>query len=220
MLREGALVGMSKAACVLLCLMVANTLCAASEAEASIAYVQLRTADTLAWRTAPGSHVTVPIPYPQGATRATLTVTGWRYAVTYPNITAAEFAFDLPSADSFEHERLYDLVLTFDSGAPVSTSLAVIDGYDATGSGRTRCLTRTDPAWPQVSRMALVPVPQGMTSLRVNDLEVETSLGGEIGWQVLATKSGRTYELAYETLAGGGSAHVLGSSIGLYLFLR
>ena len=87
-------------------------------------FVFLRPETSSFWNTATNSTMTLPIDYPSGATKATLTVSGVDYSRVYPDIAApqASIEIDLPMPDSPQAENVYELSLTFDNGATPPTA--------------------------------------------------------------------------------------------------
>ena len=149
-------------------------------------FVFLRPETSSFWNTATNGTMTLPIDFPSGATRASLRVTGLGYEARYDNIVANEFELTLPTPDSPHTENVYDLVLTFDNGQERRAKLGLIQGLDSGGRGRTRCLAPANGrVWNKVRKRAVLPIPYGMTSFRVNDVEVDPGLGGAQGWYAL-----------------------------------
>ena len=149
-------------------------------------FVFLRPETSSFWNTATNGTMTLPIDFPSGATRASLRVTGLGYEARYDNVVASEFELTLPTPDSPHTENVYDLVLTFDNGQERRAKLGLIQGLDSGGRGRTRCLAPANGrVWNKVRKRAVLPIPYGMTSFRVNDVEVDPGLGGAQGWYAL-----------------------------------
>ena len=149
-------------------------------------FVFLRPETSSFWNTATNGTMTLPIDFPSGATRASLRVTGLGYEARYDNIVASEFELTLPTPDSPHTENVYDLVLTFDNGQERRAKLGLIQGLDSGGRGRTRCLAPANGrVWNKVRKRAVLPIPYGMTSFKVNNVEVDPGLGGAQGWYAL-----------------------------------
>ena len=149
-------------------------------------FVFLRPETSSFWNTATNGTMTLPIDFPSGATRASLRVTGLGYEAQYDNIVASEFELTLPTPDSPHTENVYDLVLTFDNGQERRAKLGLIQGLDSGGRGRTRCLAPANGrVWNKVRKRAVLPIPYGMTSFKVNNVEVDPGLGGAQGWYAL-----------------------------------
>ena len=102
------------------------------------------------WNTATNNVMTVPIDFPAGATRATLTVSGVGYSSTYGNIEKGtdSFTFELPRANSSQTENVYDLLLTFNDGTERRAKLGLIEGLSPDAEGTTRCLAPADGRHP------------------------------------------------------------------------
>lgn len=149
-------------------------------------FVFLRPETSSFWNTATNNTMTLPVDFPSGATRASLRVTGLRYAAQYDNIVAREFELTLPTPDSPHTENVYDLVLTFDNGQERRAKLGLIQGLDSGGRGRTRCLAPANGrVWNKVRKRAVLPIPYGMTSFTVNGVAVDPGLDGAQGWYAL-----------------------------------
>ena len=102
-------------------------------------FVFLRPETSSFWNTATNSTMTLPIDYPSGATKATLTVNGVGYNRVYPNLTGTSIEIDLPVPDSPKTENVYELTLAFDNGAASRTAkLGLIKGLDSGAKGSTR----------------------------------------------------------------------------------
>ena len=69
-------------------------------------FVFLRPETSSFWNTATSSTMTLPIDYPSGATKATLTVNGVGYNRVYPDLTADSIEIDLPVPDSPKTENV------------------------------------------------------------------------------------------------------------------
>ena len=157
------------------------------------------------WHTATNNVLALPVEFPDGATSATLAVSGLRYTATYAGITASPFILTLPAATSTATENVYDLTLTFDdAGATVRTArLGLIKGYDTTAEGLTRCLApKEQRKWGWVKgRRAVFPIPCGMTAFTVGGVVTDTGLGGDQGWFALDVPGGRTIPLTLDELS-------------------
>ena len=176
-----------------------------SAATSAGAFVFLDKGTSSYWHTATNCVLALPIEKPEGATSATLSVTGLRYSATYANITASPFLLTLPAATSTATENVYDLTLTFnDAGATVRTArLGLIRGYDATTVALTRCLTPKEwRKWGWVKgRRAVFPIPYGMTSFTIGGVVTDTGLGGDQGWYALDVPGGQTIPLTLDELS-------------------
>jgi len=158
----------------------------ATELTSEPTFVFLRPETSSFWNTATGSTMTVPIDFPNGASTATLSVSGLGYAREYANITDDEYTFDLPAPTSPETENVYDLTLTFDNGVTRTAKLGLIQGLSPDAEGMTRCLApQTAKVWQKVKGRAVLPIPYGTTSFTVNGVETDTGLDGAQGWYAI-----------------------------------
>ena len=190
-------------------------------------FVFLRPETSSFWNTATNSTMTLPIDYPSGATKATLTVSGVGYKTQiYPNLTDNSFELELPVPDSPQSENVYDLALTFDDGTVRTAKLGLIQGLSPDSEGSTRCLAPAEGAvWNTIRKRAVMPIPYGMESftMRLNGgewTEVDTGLDGAQGWYALKPKTGDSVSLAL--VAGGVSyaATLLGQGDGFFVILK
>ena len=188
-------------------------------------FVFLRPETSSFWNTATNSTMTLPIDYPSGATKATLTVNGVGYNRVYSNIAAPQnsIEIDLPVPDSPKTENVYELSLTFDNGAPPRTAkLGLIKGLDSGAKGSTRCIAPAQgKVWSRATDRAVLPIPYGTTSFTVNGVEHDTGLDGAQGWYALSPiEKGETITLS--CLADGVSyvASILGGGNGFMLIFK
>ena len=190
-------------------------------------FVFLRPETSSFWNTATNSTMTLPIDYPRGATKATLTVSGAGYAEkTYPNITGASFDLELPVPDSPQNENVYDLTLTFDDGTVRTAKLGLIQGLSPDSEGSTRCLAPAEgDVWNTIKKRAVLPIPYGTESftMSVNGgtvTDVNTGLNGAQGWYALKPTNGDSVSLS---LVAGGinyAATLLGKCDGYFVIIR
>ncbi len=197
---------MKKAVCPLaLCMAIALNAVAQTEVVSGGDFIFVNTKTSSYWHTATNCVLALPIEKPEGATSATLSVTGLRYSATYTNITASPFLLTLPAATSTATENVYDITLTFnDASATVRTArLGLIRGYDATTEALTRCLApKEQRKWGWVKgRRAVFPIPYGMTFFTVGGVATDTGLGGDQGWYALDVPGGQTIPLTLDELA-------------------
>ena len=159
------------------------------------------------WHTATNCVLTLPIEFPAGASSATLSVTGTGYSAQYAiPAGTAQYPLSLPPATSPTTENVYDLTLAFnDSASTVRTAkLGLIDGYDATTAGRTRCLAPvTQRKWGWVRGRVVIPIPYGSEPLAIGGTTIDTGLDGAQGWYPLFLRGGQSAAL---TLDSGASA--------------
>jgi hypothetical protein len=138
------------------------------------------------WRTSPGGAVSLPVMFPDGATKASLSVSGAGYSARYDNITANEFELTLPEAVSAETENVYDLKLQFDDGTVRTARIGVIHGLQAGAQGAAKCRSSKPRSWGKIAdRYAVVPVPYGTVELTINGKPEDTGLDGAQGWFVV-----------------------------------
>lgn len=202
-------------------LVCAATVSAAATAtevsEPTLIYVNPKT--TSFWHTATNSTITLPVDFPEGATRASLVVEGVRYRRSYDDIAAAEFALALPAPTSPETENVYDLTLTFDDDARTvrRAKLGFVESFSPGNEGVTRLRA---PCAGEIWRRAVLPIPCGTTSFTVNGVETDTGLGGDQGWYALRGRNGETYSLSI--LVGGTdySASLTGNSDGVFFVVK
>ena len=186
-------------------------------------FVFLRPETSSFWNTATNSTMTLPIDYPSGATKATLTVNGVGYNRVYPNLMADSIEIDLPVPDSPKTENVYELTLAFDNGAPSRTAkLGLIKGLDSGAKGSTRCIAPAQgKVWSTATDRAVLPIPYGTTSFTVNGVEHDTGLDGAQGWYALSPIAPGA-EISLSCLADGVSyaASILGGGNGMFLIFK
>ena len=196
--------------------------------ESEPTFVFLRPETSSFWNTATNNTMTVPIDYPAGAKKATLQVSGLGYSCSYVNITGAEYTFDLPAATSPETENVYDLTLSFynESGDPVAeprtAKLGLVQGLSPDAEGTTRCLAPAgSKVWNKVKGQAVLPIPYGMTSFKINGQETDTGLEGAQGWYALG-KIDPNEPVSLSMTADGKEyiASLLGGGAGLMMILK
>lgn len=160
----------------------------AEELTSEPTFVFLRPETSSFWNTATNNTMTVPIDYPNGATRATLEVTGVDYRRVYTDITDNKFTFEMPAPVSPKAENVYDLSLTFDDVARTTRTakLGLVQSLSPDAEGTTRCLAPSEAkVWKKVQGRTVLPIPYGTTSFTVNGVETDTGLGGAQGWYAL-----------------------------------
>ena len=190
-------------------------------------FVFLKPETSSFWNTATNSTMTLPIDYPRGATKATLTVSGAGYATkTYPDLMESSFELELPVPDSPQAENVYDLTLTFDDGTVRTAKLGLIQGLSPDSEGSTRCLAPAEGAvWNTVKKRAVLPIPYGTESftMSVNGgawTNVNTGLNGAQGWYALKPNTDDSVSLS---LVAGGINYVatlLGQGDGYFVIIR
>ena len=175
---------------------------AAYAAESAASFVFVNPDTSSFWRTARSRSVTVPVDFPEGATTATLAVTGVGYSASYEIAAPGPYTFQLPEAATPAEENTYSLALSFDRGESKTARLSLISGMENGGAGSTRCVSQAGRSWGvSKSQQMTLPVPFGTTSLVVNGDAVDTGLDGAQGFFTLSglpasmslTVSGTTY---------------------------
>jgi len=186
-------------------------------------FVFLRPETSSFWNTATNSTMTLPIDYPSGATKATLTVNGVDYRKVYADLTGNSIEIDLPVPDSPKTENVYELSLTFDNGAtPRTAKLGLIQGLDSGAKGSTRCLAPAEgQVWDKAKYRAVLPIPYGTTSFTVNGVEHDTGLGGAQGWYALSPiKRGDAISLSCIADGVSYAASILGDGDGFFVIVK
>jgi hypothetical protein len=199
-----------------------------TEIESEETFVFLRPETSSFWNTATNSTMSLPIDYPNGATKAKLEVTGVGYSKVYENITSDSFDIELPVPDSPQTENVYDLKLTFDNEATVRTAkLGLIQGLSPDAEGATRCLAPAEGSvWNKVKYRAVLPIPYGTTSLVLQKnggewKELDTGLDGAQGWYALSP-IGRGDNISLSCIVDGVShvASLLGGGDGFFVIVK
>ena len=194
----------------------------AAELTSEATFVFLRPETSSFWNTATNNTMTVPIDYPAGATSAALSVRGLGYHCVYRDIRTNEYTFELPAATSPETENVYDLTLTFDNGVERTAKLGLVQGLSPDSEGTTRCLAPSGSrVWNRVKGQAVLPIPYGMTSFKVNGEDVDPELKGAQGWYALG-KIDPNESVSLSMTADGKEymASLLGGGAGLMLIFR
>lgn len=171
------------------------------EAESTAGFVFVRPEKSSYWHTSKGGEISLPVPFPDGATTARLRVSGMGYSALYENITADEFKLALPEAVSPETENVYEFVLEFDDNTVMTAKVGVIQGLLSGSEGAAACRSPNGNAWGRVQGRAVMPVPYGTDSLKVNGEKVDTGLVGAQGWFAVDGVGGRDKTIL--TLAAG-----------------
>ena len=139
-----------------------------------------------------------------------------------PDEGSNEFTFELPVPSSPETENVYDLTLTFDNGVTRTAKLGLIQGLSPDAEGTTRCLAPAgSKVWNKVKGQAVLPIPYGMKTLKINGVDTDTGLDGAQGWYALGkiepnetvTLSGVAGDVEY-------AASLLGGGAGLMMILK
>ena len=196
------------------------------EIESEPTFVFLKPETSSFWNTATNSTMSLPIDYPSGATKATLTVSGAGYRTrSYPNLTDSSFELELPVPDSPQNENVYDLTLTFDDGTVRTAKLGLIQGLSPDSEGSTRCLAPAEgEVWNTIRKRAVMPIPYGTESftMSVNGgtfTEVDTGLNGAQGWYALRPANGDSVSLSLMANGINYAATLLGQGDGCFVIL-
>lgn len=221
-MKRFTFVGLAVCAAVGVCRAWADTSNSSDGATSNSAFVYLRPELSSFWHTATGSSVTLPVTYPFGASKATLTVRGTGYLREYVDITGESFALTLPAATDPTHEDVYDLTLTFDNGDVRTARLGQVQGYASADEAGSRCLLPAGAGeWNAVTKRGVLPIPYGMTAFTLNGAAVDPGLGGAQGWYALGKiRGGQTYDLSLTTAEDAYVANLLGTSLGLLFIFK
>lgn len=194
----------------------------ATEVESEPTFVFLRPETSSFWHTATNNVMTVPVDFPSGATSATLAITGYKYAQSYPGITDKSFTFTLPPAESPETENVYDLTLRFnDDAATVRTAkLGLVTSFAAGSEAVTSVIAPSEGNVWKAKGRAVLPIPCGTTSFTVDGVSTDTGLAGAQGWYALPLKSGGTTALSLTANGIDYSASFFGQPGGLFIIIR
>lgn len=198
-----------------------------TEIESEETFVFLRPETSSFWNTATNSTMSLPIDYPNGATKAKLEVTGVGYSKVYENITSDSFDIELPVPDSPQTENVYDLTLMFNDGTVRTAKLGLIQGLSPDTEGATRCLAPAEGSvWNKVKYRAVLPIPYGTTSLSMQTnggewKELDTGLNGAQGWYALSP-IGRGDNLSLSCIVDGVSyvASLIGGGDGFFVIVK
>lgn len=150
------------------------------------------------WRTAPSGAFDLRWVKPQGATSATLAVTGAGYSQTYENLTGESLQLSLPGAASPVDENVYELVLTFDNASTLRTTLGAVSTI-GTASAAASALDDTSREWTCIVRPAVLPIPYGVERFEVDGVPTDTGLGGHAGWYLFQAAHADTHTLLAAT---------------------
>jgi hypothetical protein len=145
------------------------------------------------WSSAPFSFP-LPVSLPPGATSATLSVEADGYSRTYAGLAGGSFRLELPAADS---PKIYRLTLAFDDWRETveTARLVVSRGAAFAGAADADVKTAGSRAWPVIGRRQVLPVPEGVTEIRVDGQPVEAACWTSPGWFDFSGPSGRFYDL-------------------------
>ncbi len=178
---------------------------AATEATSAGDFIFVNEKTSSYWHTATNRVIALPIEFPAGASSATLSVTGPSYSARYAiPAGTAQYPLSLPPATSPSTENVYDLALVFNDAANTvrTAKLGLIEGYDTTTAGWTRCLAPiTQRKWGWVRGRVVIPIPFGLEPLAIGGATVDTGLDGAQGWYPLSLKGGQTAHLTLDALS-------------------
>ncbi len=155
-------------------------------------------AESLLWHTTPFGGTTVRWDKPDGATSATLTVTGDGYSRTYANLAGESREIALPGgAATTDGEDVVTLTLAFDNGTVRTAYLGAVTGYGTGGTAASPAPKNSAaPSWAKFRDRAVVAIPFGATALTVNG-EPLPGLDGSAGWRSIHRMRGvADYDLA------------------------
>ena len=175
------------------------------------------------WSTGCGSHFSVPIDYPEGATSATLEVVGdGGYSSTYSGLTEDSVVVDLPAAVSPDKENVYTLTLTFAGSAVVRTArLGGIFGYDGSDTGHTRCVgPLASSRWSRVRESAVLPIPYGATALTIGGTPIDLGPDCPASWYWHASPPPGESETYVLSVGSEDYEAVLFGVGGMFIFFR
>ena len=184
---------------------------AATEADSNSTFVFLDYGESAFWHTATNATLSLPLPFPAGASGATLTVSAPKYAAQY-EIAAGNtsFVLSLPIADSPAAENVYDLSLDFGEGTVLTAKLGLVESYGPHGDAATRVLApSTRPAWPRVGCVAVIPIPAGITAFTIDGVTADTGLDGDAGWYAAVLGGGQTATFALTDAEGSAFSATL-----------
>ena len=192
--------------------------------EGSAGCVALDTKPSAFWRTAVTSTVTIPVDYPQGATVATLAVTGLSHKAVYV-VTEGNFSLQLPEPTSPEVEDVYDITLSFDNGVMQKASIACVAGasHGGTASGVRVLFAKDSRKWQRVRGWrAVLPLPYGMRSFIIDGNSIDAGLDGAAGWYAFGPlETPRSYALSMtDSDFNVFETTLFGAGLGLAIILR
>ena len=195
----------------------------AAEAAAEASVFMMPESNIL-WRTALDGDLEIPIFMPAGATSASLAVKSGNCKRIYTVDADGMFALSLPSADSADDENVYELELTFNDEASTTyrARIAVLASVGQDCSAVAEIRRAGSRKWPHVVSKAVLPVPDGVDEVSVDDVKTVFAPADTPGWFLLrGVKSGFPYNVS---LLNGESvlaeAELCGVSPGLKLILK
>lgn len=153
------------------------------------------------WHAAPTNTFMLRWVKPQGATSATLSVTGAGYSHTYENLTGDSLSLSLPPAVSAADEKVYELVLTFDNATFLRTTLGAVSTVGAS-SASAMSISDSTRAWSRSGVYPVLPIQCGVERLEVDGVTTDTGLGGDAGWFYFNPVGKGEHSLLAETADG------------------
>jgi hypothetical protein len=188
------------------------------------AFVFLEPEKSSFWQTATNNVIELPVCYPEGASSATLTVSGIGYSKTYENITGDSVEVTLPAVERPSDENVYVFELKFSNEEVITARLGLVQGIGKDGEGSTRCIASSvERKWGAVMQKAVIPIPYGIKAFDIDGGEGdETGLGGAQGWLAIGPLAvNETHDLSMVTADDEEYfATVFGSSTGVFMYLR
>ena len=195
----------------------------AAEAAAEASVFMMPESNIL-WRTALDGDLKVPVFMPAGATSASLAVKSGNCKRIYTVDADGMFALSLPSADSADAENVYELELTFNDEASTTyrARIAVLASVGQDYSASAEIRRAGSRKWPHVVSKAVLPVPDGVDEVSVDDVKTVFAPADTPGWFLLrGVKSGLSCNVS---LLNGesvlGEAELCGVSPGFKLILK
>ena len=197
----------------------------ADNSESDPTFVFLRPKESFLWCTATNNTISLPVVFPNGATSATLSVSGLGYSANYLDLVEGEFLLTLPAATAPSNENVYDLTLTFSDGTVRNAKIGLVQGVTSGSEGSTRCLAPVgSKKWRQVNGRAVFPVPYGITSFTIDFSDAGTvtdsGLDGAAGWYPIALSYPSTATLDMTDADGTEWSAVLNGIPGFVITFR
>lgn len=181
---------------------------------------------TVLWRTLGSPTETIRWNFPEGASKATLTVEGSGYSRVYADLEAKEQQLDLPAATSAATENVYTLTLAFDDEAETvwTARVGLVQGVNGGASSATcvfRFVSENSKKWTQAQRTNVLEVPADGSTLTYDGQVLDTGLGGAAGWYLLGPlAAGSRTDLKTLTLGEQSAEIACYGDPGLMLLLK
>lgn len=194
---------------------------AGDTSESALVYVN--PAKSYLWRTARSRTMTLPVPYPTGATCAVLNANGRTLA---SGVSAPTVTFTLPEPRSNTGEDVYELEMIFDKGPSATARLGLVKSCADASSASTAVRSPAGTTeWNKAGTLAVIPVPFEAASLTAaidggDAAEIDTGLDGAAGWFALKLGGGETAVLAADAPEGALEAELKGSQAGFSVIVR